>query len=70
MQVEHAWVRMKSASLGQKVSSVTLPPGVIIQETENCIEPGSPGQQRGDKDNLAIAHPDFLQNLGNENGWD
>ena len=40
--------------------------GVIVQETENCVEPGSP--PRGDKEDLAIAHPDFLENLGNEWG--
>ena len=33
---------------------------VIVQETENCVEPGSPGPTRGDKENLAIAHTDFL----------
>ena len=57
--MEHAWVRMKSASLGQKVSSVRKRPEVIVQENKNCIEPGSPGPQRGDKENLSIAHPDF-----------
>ena len=60
---------MKSASLGQKVSSERKSPRVIVQETENCVEPGSLGPPRGDKENLAIALPDFLQNLGNENGW-
>ena len=44
-------------------------PGVIIQETENRVEPGSPGPPRSDKENMVIAHPDFLQNLGNGNGW-
>ena len=29
---------------------------IIVQETENCVEPGSPGPTRGDKENLAIAH--------------
>ena len=40
-------------------------PGKVAQETEKVVEPGSPGPPRGDQEDLARAHTDFPQDLGN-----